>query len=338
MSLESATWISELDVNNPAATDIRAQGDDQIRLVKSVVKASFPSASKAFYNPSSAAKNANYSVVAADMNKVFVLTTSGGAITMTLPVLAVGDAGWECSFLKVGTDANAYFIAPPSGTIQSGEVAGLVKTRRCIPGHRTKVVWTGTAWIAERVPRVPVGTVLENQLAAVPVGYEAAQGATLASASTNYPDYNAVVGSGVLPDHGGRVAAGLEAAATRLTAAGSGIDGATVGAAGGAETVTLAQANLPNVTLGSGTIAVTQGSHAHDIKYTSAQSQAGAGQFNVASITTVGSSTTTGGAITASAGALTVSGATDSINGGVTQTVVNKTQPTIVVRKIVVVE
>jgi microcystin-dependent protein len=55
-----------------------------------------------------------------------------------------------------------------------------------------------------------------------------------------------------LPDFRGRVLAAMDdmgnTAASRLTTAGSGIDGTTLGAAGGAETVTLAQSALPNVT------------------------------------------------------------------------------------------
>jgi microcystin-dependent protein len=57
-----------------------------------------------------------------------------------------------------------------------------------------------------------------------------------------------------LPDKTGRVSAMKEAAATRLTATGGGVDGATMGAAGGAQTRTLATANLPPYTP-AGTIA-----------------------------------------------------------------------------------
>jgi microcystin-dependent protein len=52
-----------------------------------------------------------------------------------------------------------------------------------------------------------------------------------------------------LPDYRGRLLAGMDdmgnAAASRITSGGSGIVGTTLGAAGGAQTVTLAEANLP---------------------------------------------------------------------------------------------
>jgi hypothetical protein len=51
MGLESAAFISGLVATNPVgATDSIAQGDDHIRLVKSVLQATFPNASAAI-NP-----------------------------------------------------------------------------------------------------------------------------------------------------------------------------------------------------------------------------------------------------------------------------------------------
>ena len=43
MALETSTYINGLVATNPAATDPIAQSDDHIRLLKSTIKASFPS-------------------------------------------------------------------------------------------------------------------------------------------------------------------------------------------------------------------------------------------------------------------------------------------------------
>jgi hypothetical protein len=43
VALESGTYIDSLVVTNPAATDGLAQADDHMRLIKSTIKASFPS-------------------------------------------------------------------------------------------------------------------------------------------------------------------------------------------------------------------------------------------------------------------------------------------------------
>lgn len=43
MALESATYINQLVASNPTLSDPKAQGDDHIRMVKSVLKSTFPS-------------------------------------------------------------------------------------------------------------------------------------------------------------------------------------------------------------------------------------------------------------------------------------------------------
>lgn len=42
MTLESGTYISDLNASNPSATDPKSQGDDHIRLLKSTVQNTFP--------------------------------------------------------------------------------------------------------------------------------------------------------------------------------------------------------------------------------------------------------------------------------------------------------
>ena len=42
MALETGTYISDLVVTNPTATDLKSQGDDHLRLVKSTIKNTFP--------------------------------------------------------------------------------------------------------------------------------------------------------------------------------------------------------------------------------------------------------------------------------------------------------
>lgn len=42
MALETASFISDLVDTNPAGTDTKAQGDDHIKMIKRVIKATFP--------------------------------------------------------------------------------------------------------------------------------------------------------------------------------------------------------------------------------------------------------------------------------------------------------
>jgi len=47
MALESTTYIDGLVTTNPTGTDLRSQGDDHIRLVKSTIRSTFPNVSGA---------------------------------------------------------------------------------------------------------------------------------------------------------------------------------------------------------------------------------------------------------------------------------------------------
>src|SRR5258705_5225408 len=172
------------------------------------------------------------------MNRTFMVSTGGGVVTATLPTLAAGDAGWTCKFIKTNTGVNPLFIAPAAGTLQSGEVSGLAKCRRVIPGQPCSAVWDGAAWYVSRIPTVPIGTCLDFDGANLPVGYEWPNGQTLASAATSYPEYNSVIGSGLTLDRRGRVSPGKEdmggVSANRLTNQTGGLDGDVLGTTGGA--------------------------------------------------------------------------------------------------------
>lgn len=326
MSLEAATNIAQLNPANPVSNDQVQQGDDHIRMLKSVLQFCFPNATKPFNFPTTSVKSSNFSLLTTDLNTTFLVDTTAGIVTATLPTLAAADAGWEVAFIKTNAGTNTMFIAPASGTIQSGELVGLAKTRRCIPGRRTRVLWTGTAWIADRVNGSPVGTIVPVDLATVPVGYEIPNGQTL---GVDYPDFILAKGSGVTRDTTGRVIAGKEALSTRLTAALSGIAGNTQGAAGGLETHTLTLPQLPSANLSSGslnasTVESPSGNYVR-ASSTSNSIQSGTGVSNVPVSASIINPTYT----------TTISG---TVPLGGTNTPHNNVQPTIVLQHILVVE
>lgn len=325
MGLESGTWVSDLVKTNPTSSDDRSQGDDHLRLIKTVLQNTFPNAGKAFYLPDTAAKTADFSVTSAQMNVTFLVDTSGGNVAMTLPTLASGDAGWFCYLMKTTTDGNAIFVTPPSGTIQSGALSGLAKTRRAIPGVACKVWWTGSAWIAERAERAPVGAIIDFDGASLPAGYELPNGQTLAgTAGSVYPDFYAAKSSLVTRDITGRVIAMKEASATRLTSGVSGVDGGTLGATGGDQ-------NLHQHTH-TATSVVTDPGHTHPKtpQITSGASQVGVGSEPSLSLggppNYVNSNSATTGVSVATTNANAGSGASQNV------------QPTIVLNKLLVVE
>lgn len=131
---------------------------------------------------------------------------------------------------------------------------------------------TGTAWQQIGDPgAVPVGAVMDFPwstsalpgLWAVPQGQALAKATytvlnTLASAS-GYPHGSDAANLNA-PDYRGRVSAGLDAGANRITIAVSGIAGATLGAVGGVEGVSLATGELPAHNHG-----VNDPTHAHSV-------------------------------------------------------------------------
>lgn len=335
MSLEAANFVSDLVTTNPPGTDLRSQGDDHIRLIKTVLKSTFPNAMKPFSFPDAATKVAAFTIGGAEQNKIFYVNTSGGVINATLPSLTATDAGWECTFVKTTADVNPVFVLPPTGTIQSGAYSGLAKARRCIPGVRFRAHWSGSAWFVDRIVNAPVGGILDFDGATVPVGFELPNGQTLAgSGGSLYPEYFLVKGSLATRDLMGRVVVMKEASATRLTTAGSGVDGATLGAVGGLETHTLTVAQLAAHGHAGSTASssVTDPGHIHSYGETLATrtggAQGGAGAFQAANNGTDTLSATTG---------ISVSTTVSIANAG-SGSAHNNAQPTIVLNKLLVVE
>jgi microcystin-dependent protein len=117
---------------------------------------------------------------------------------------------------------------------------------------------------------IPAGLIAPYAGTAAPTGWHLCDGSSLLRASFAAlftaigTTYGSVDGTHfTLPDLTGRVVAGKEASASRLTTAGSGVDGGTLGSAGGTQNIAFTQANLPSgVTL---TTTITDPQHTHGI-------------------------------------------------------------------------
>lgn len=285
MALEVATYVSELVSSNPVGpVDFVSQGDDHLRMMKSVLQNTFPNASKQFRFPTSAAAIAgNYTVVFPDdMNKIIPINAEAAGRTVTLPVPSgVHQDGFKFQIIKAD---NSDFLVTISGGTVNGN-SSLVLYQRY---QRVELIWSQAAgaWYADREEAVPIGMLAPwGDGSVVPEGWLAASqltigntgsGATaLASAITRglfyhlwnrFSDAICPVGSGrggsaasdfnggkqiALLDMRGYVWAGLDniggTDAGRLAAAN------TPGLAMGQELTTLVQANLPNINLTSDT-------------------------------------------------------------------------------------
>ena len=172
---------------------------------------------------------------------------------------------------------------------------------------------------------LPAGVISAYGGSAAPSGWLICNGAAVSRTTyaTLFAAVNTVYGAGDgsttfnLPDITGRVIAGKEATATRLTPAGAGIDGGTLGAVGGAESIALTaaqQASMPVTVSYSGTATGTvtspttltntsgQGSNFGNGPVTAGQALYGAsGEVSVTYSGTATGTATGGGAIHANA-------------------------------------
>lgn len=165
MPLEAGTYILDLNINNPLSSDKKKVGDDHLRLIKSILRNTFPDANRAFrFN--------KVTIVAADavlsepfdMQTIFVSASAN--ITLPTPTYA----GWKVTLVNSGT--GTVYVFPPAGTIN-----GLAKIRLSVPNDEQTFVWTGTTFI--RLHSAGTPGALIPFAGAVPTGYALSQGQSL---------------------------------------------------------------------------------------------------------------------------------------------------------------
>ncbi len=60
MAVESASWVTQLVATNPVVGDPVGEGDDHLRMLKTVLKNSFPSSSTAAIVPNVSGQSGKY--------------------------------------------------------------------------------------------------------------------------------------------------------------------------------------------------------------------------------------------------------------------------------------
>lgn len=291
MSLESGTYIDDLDATNPPTTDPKSQGDDHIRLIKNVLKNTFPNANKPFKFPD-ADGGTDSDVVFDDQvdNFTYFADTSGGSVTIHLPSLDGSRYGLTCYIVKTTTDRNPMFVVSAGNNIFTGEYGPYAKIRRGFPNVRYALFWDGSNWRCPRHCGVPLGGLIPLAISyegseAPPVGYEWPNGQTLST--TDYPEYADQREDGSTPDLKGRVVAGRDnmggSSADRL----NDFDGDVFENADGSEYITLTPGQMPRHSHDGTTGDESQGhTHPYDQWGGAAQKPASAGTAPPTSLST----------------------------------------------------
>lgn len=238
MGLESTTNIAGLVPTNPLLDDTKGEGDDHIRLLKTVLQATFPGLAGAFGRVQG--KTASYNFTAADNHSVIVYT-AGSSPTLSNNVSA-GTLGTGFAAVCLNFSGSTVTFDP-----LTTELINSVATLAIPTGHGLFYWCDGANWWGVLVPTAPVSSVPVGLIApfagsTAPSGWLQCSGQQLFTAS--FPALFSAIGythggSGSvfnLPDLRGRVPAGCDVNASgtigRLTGA-SGFTG--FGSAGGHE-------------------------------------------------------------------------------------------------------
>lgn len=186
MGLESATYVSGLVEANPTTTDALGQGDDHIRLLKAVLKSSFPT-------------------ITGPLNALLVPFTPAGGIAATtvggaLSELGIGKytLGTNLGTPSAGNLLNCTF--PTLNQNTTGTAANLSGTPTLpngvtavtqSPGDNSTKLAT-TAFVAA-FSSVPTGSVMPFAMATAPTGWLKANGAAVSR--TTYAALFAAIGT-----------------------------------------------------------------------------------------------------------------------------------------------
>lgn len=132
MALESANYISDLNVANPLSTDAVSQADDHLRLIKSVLKSTFPNL------------NAPVTATPAVLNS----PVAAGIIAMWSGAVGAVPSGWVLCNGSNGTpDLRDRFIVGAGSTYSVGNTGGAAQVtlnESQIPGHTHGISATGS--------------------------------------------------------------------------------------------------------------------------------------------------------------------------------------------------
>ena len=184
MTVEAATYISQLDATYPASGDAKAEGDNHLRLIKTAVKGSFPNLTAAPVTPTTN-----------DLNAITNAATTGASgLKLVTPTIGTNDTqAANTAFVSTAVAAAVFAVTLPS---QSGNAGKVIKT------DGTNASWQAegltVAIVSATTQTAVAGThyVLTNVAATtvtLPAGVE---GATVAVTTTGTLTTNVIARSG----------------------------------------------------------------------------------------------------------------------------------------------
>lgn len=116
MPIESATYVADLTPSNPLGSDPAGQGDDHLRLIKSVLLATFPNMGAVM---GKIQKLDTAQTISAGFNTGLIISSTSATTTviLTLPAVASITSGWH---VNLSTQGNYAIFTPPAGASING--------------------------------------------------------------------------------------------------------------------------------------------------------------------------------------------------------------------------
>jgi hypothetical protein len=119
MALESADWIPELVETNPIGNDPVSQGDDHIRMLKRILKDTFPFANRTVHLPLDHLIHDDILLDASHDQQLIRCDTDSNAITVTLPLGSNVWSGYWVLIKKI-RENHSLFISTSGGESLNG--------------------------------------------------------------------------------------------------------------------------------------------------------------------------------------------------------------------------
>ena len=146
MAIENASYLHALDAQYPATGDQIPEGDDHLRMIKAVLKATFPGRNGAASR--TIAKGAGFTPLLTEISSIYVVTAS---VTVTLPLLSGLPDGAYYFVKALGGTAT---ITPASGnTLDCGTLV--------VPqGGAVLLAKYGTVWATLFIPALTAAAIV----------------------------------------------------------------------------------------------------------------------------------------------------------------------------------
>lgn len=145
MTIETATYLRDLNATMPLASDLISEGDDHLRLVKQVLQTTFPG--RGLPEMGVVVKAADFSASTSEIGGVYKCTAG---LTLTPPAIAGLLLGTHWYVRAVG---GAVVIDPPDAALVNGSATLSLPT-----DSSAILIFDGTGWIAFVMGSLQAGT------------------------------------------------------------------------------------------------------------------------------------------------------------------------------------